>query len=287
MNNSSPLKIAFFGTPDFTTDFLTMLSEGGYTPSLIVTNPDRPVGRGMHVHTPLPKLWAQQHAVTVLQPEKLDDAFFEALQVSQWDLFIVIAYGKIIPERVINLPTHGTINLHYSLLPKYRGATPVESAILHGDTTTGITFQHMRFKLDTGPILLQKEFAIDPTDTTLTLRHKLNQEALLLFPTVLQNIFNNIVVPIEQIEEHASHCKKIAKEDGEISLDEDDAVLDRKYRAYMPWPGLYFFVTKHEKQIRVKINEAMFEDDQFKIISVTPEGGKPQPFDTFKHSYPL
>lgn len=281
MNNTTPLKIAFFGTPDFTTDFLTMLLENNFTPSLIVTNPDSPVGRGLTMRSPLPKVWGNEHEITVLQPEKLDDAFFETLQITEWDLFIVIAYGKIIPERVINLPTFGTINLHYSLLPKYRGATPVESAILNGDPVTGITFQQMRFKLDTGPILLQKEFSISHTDTTLTLRHRLNQEALLLFPTVLQNIFNKTIAPIEQIEEHASHCKKIAKEDGEISLDEDDTVLDRKYRAYMPWPGLYFFVTKHEKQIRVKINEAVFEDNKFKILSVTPEGGKQQPFDIF------
>jgi methionyl-tRNA formyltransferase len=281
MNSTQPRKIAFFGTPDFTVDFLTMLSENNFRPSLIITNPDSPVGRGLTMRSPLPKVWGNEHEITVLQPEKLDDAFFETLQTTKWDLFIVIAYGKIIPERVINLSTFGTINLHYSLLPKYRGATPVESAILHGDPVTGITFQQMQFKLDTGPILLQKEFPIEPTDTTLTLRHRLNQEALLFFPAVLRNIFNKTIVPIEQIEEHASHCKKIAKEDGEISLDEDDAVLDRKYRAYMPWPGLYFFVTKHEKQIRVKINEAIFEDNKFKILFVTPEGGKPQPFDIF------
>lgn len=281
MNNKPSYTIAFFGTPDFTTDFLDMLARGAYTPSLIVTNPDSGVGRGLVMRSPSPKIWGEEHSITVLQPQRLDDAFFTTLQETKWDLFIVIAYGKIIPERVINLPAFGTINLHYSLLPKYRGATPVESAILHGDTVTGITFQQMRFKLDTGPILLQREFPIEHTDTTQTLRHKLNQEALTLFPSLLEKIFNKEVLPQEQKEEHASHCKKITKEDGEIALDEDPVILDRKYRAYMPWPGLYFFVTKHQKRVRVKINEAVFKNNEFKIISVTPEGGKLQPFDIF------
>lgn len=279
------MNIAFFGTPDFTVDFLAMLSENDFRPSLIITNPDSPVGRGLTMRSPFPKVWGNEHEITVLQPEKLDDAFFETLQTTKWDLFIVIAYGKIIPERVINLPTCGTINLHYSLLPKYRGATPVESAILNGDPVTGITFQQMRFKLDTGPILLQKEFPIEPTDTTLTLRHRLNQEALTLFPDVLQKIFNKEIILEEQSEEGASHCKKIVKEDGEISLNEDPMVLDRKYRAYMPWPGLYFFVTKHEKQIRVKINEAVFENNKFTPISVTPENGKKILYSDFVRIY--
>ena len=132
------MNIAFFGTPPFTTDFLDTLVASGYSPSLVVTAPDRAVGRGMVMTAPEPKVWADATGIKVLQPEKLDDAFFTELSETQWDLFVVVAYGKIMPEPVINVPTYGTINVHYSLLPKYRGATPTESAILNGDTTTGV-----------------------------------------------------------------------------------------------------------------------------------------------------
>ena len=275
------MKIAFLGTPAFTTDFLDMLVESGFGPSLIVTNPDRPSGRGMTLRAPEPKVWGDTHSITVLQPEKLDEVFLEELQKESWDLFVVIAYGKIIPESVINLPKYGTINLHYSLLPKYRGATPVESAILNGDTVTGITIQQMRFKLDTGPILAQKEIPIDPTDTTLSLREKLNTEAKEMFPDVLKSIFDGTVQAQEQSEDSASHCRKIAKEDGLIDLSNDPILNDRKYRAYTPSPGTYFMTNDNK---RVKITKAHLENELFIIDEVIPENGKRMSYSAFNSS---
>lgn len=274
------MKIAFFGTPDFTTDFLDLFVEQGFSPSLVVTNPDRPVGRGMTLQSPAPKVWADEHAISVLQPESLDDAFFDILSAQSWDLFIVIAYGKIIPERVITLPKYGTINLHYSLLPKYRGATPVESAILNGDTVTGITIQHMRFKLDSGPILAQKEFPIDSTDTTPSLRTKLNTEALTMFPSVLKAMFDESITPTEQPEEGATRCGKINKEDGELNLSDASEINDRKYRAYYGSIGTYFF---HDGK-RIKITTAHFSEGQFIIDEVIPENGKKMPYGIFVSS---
>lgn len=284
MNNTHK-KIAFFGTPDFTVDFLHMLEKNGYTPSLIVTNPDKPAGRGLILHEPLPKQWAQKRSIQVLQPQKLDEHFFELLQKEQWDLFIVIAYGKIIPQNIISLPSFGTINLHYSLLPRYRGASPVEAALLHGDAETGIAIQQMQFELDSGPLLFQKRISINPTDTTPLLRNTLNKEAVQIFPDVLESIFNNTVEPQEQSKEEVSYCKKIKKEDGEITLDEDPTLLARKYRAYMPWPGLYFFIHKDGKKIRVKINEAFFEEGLFSPTKVTPENSKSLSFSDFLKKY--
>ncbi|MEK7227908.1 MAG: methionyl-tRNA formyltransferase [Patescibacteria group bacterium] len=269
------MKIAFFGTPAFTTAFLEKLTESGFGPSLIVTNPDRPSGRGMILQAPQPKVWGQKHNISVLQPEirqLADDEFLANL--GEWDLFIVVAYGKILPEKLITLPKYGTINIHYSLLPKYRGATPVESAILNGDEITGVVIQQMRYKLDTGPILSQKKISIAPNDTTLSLREKLNNEALIMLPDVLKKIFDQKIEPEEQSEEGASHCKKIAKEDGEIDLDDDGVINDRKYRAYYGSPGTFFFTKKHDKKIRVKINKAHLTDGKFIIDEVTPENGK-------------
>ncbi len=271
------MKIAFFGTPGFTTDFLEKLVETGFAPSLVITNPDRPSGRGMTLKSPEPKVWADEHGIQVLQPEKLDEDFFESLSKESWDLFVVVAYGKIIPEKIIDLPKYGTINVHYSLLPKYRGATPVESAILNGDETTGAAIQQMRFKLDTGPILVQKEIPIEPTDTTLSLREKLNNEALLLLPEVLEKIQNGSAEAVEQSEEGATHCKKISKEDGLLDLNDDGIVNDRKYRAYFGSIGTYFF--KDDK--RVKITKAHLDGGLFVIDEVIPENGKRISFEIF------
>ena len=156
------------------------------------------------------------------------------------------------------------------MLPKYRGATPVESAILNGDEKTGVAIQQMRYKLDTGPILSKKEINIDPSDTTPTLREKLNTEALSILPEVLEKIKNQTLEPMEQSEEGASHCKKISKEDGLLDLNGDPILNDRKYRAYQGWPGLYFF--KDGK--RIKITKAHLEDGRFVIDEVIPENGK-------------
>ncbi|MBP6857763.1 MAG: methionyl-tRNA formyltransferase [Candidatus Pacebacteria bacterium] len=269
------MKIAFFGTPDFTVSFLETLKEHVLSPSLVVTNPDRPSGRGMTLKAPGPKVWGQENDIKVLQPEKLNDEFFEELSKESWDLFVVIAYGKIIPERVINLPKYGTINVHYSLLPKYRGATPVESAILNGDKKTGIAIQQMRYELDSGPIFVSEEVSIDPTDTTPTLREKLNSVAIKLLPSVIKSIFDETIKAQEQAGE-ASHCKKISKEEGEINLNEEATTNDRKYRAYFGSIGTYFF----QNDRRIKITKAHLEWDlsaqagQFVIEEVIPENGK-------------
>lgn len=273
------MNIAFFGTPPFTTDFLNVLVAHGYSPSLVATGPDRPSGRGMTMQSPVPKTWADEHSIKVMQPEKLDDAFFAELSQTPWDLFVVVAYGKIMPERVINLPKYGTINVHYSLLPKYRGATPTESAILNGDTTTGVTIQQMVYKLDAGDILATKEIPIDPTDTTPTLRDKLNTEALALLPETIEQIFDGTIVPTPQDESRVTTCTKISKEMGELNLSDDPVINDRKYRAYYGSVGSYFF----QDEKRIKITKAHLEDGQFVVDEVIPENGKRMPYNVYKN----
>lgn len=297
-NKNLQKKIAFFGTPDFTADFLEVLAAHGYTPSLIVTNPDRPIGRGQVLTSPAPKVWAQKRAeknegaIRVLQPEVLDDAFLETLAHESWDLFIVIAYGKMLPEKVISIPLHGTINLHYSLLPLYRGATPVESAILNGDTETGITFQQMAYKLDSGDLILQEKISLTPTDTTPILRERLNTRAQELFLSVLEALFAGTSTKIPQDESHATRCTKIKKTDGLISLSDDPVMLDRKFRAYTPWPGIYFTTTHRGNPLTVKITAAHYiknrADDHmgasgsFVIDEVIPENHKRMSYKAFE-----
>lgn len=273
--------IAFFGTPDFTTDFLDMLSAQGLTPSLIVTNPDRPVGRGMIMTPPGPALWAQEHGIGLIQPEHIDESVLAMLAETPWDLFVVIAYGKILPATLIDMPKYGTINVHYSLLPAYRGATPVESAILNGDKTTGVCIQKMRYKLDSGPIIENEEVAIEPNDTTLTLRARLNDKALVMLPKTIKKVFEGTVTMTDQDEAQATHCGKISKADGEIKLTDGPLFNDRKFRAHSAHVGTYFFIEKNGKSIRVKVTRAHLHENNFIIDEVIPENGKVQPYDVF------
>ncbi len=268
------MKIAFFGTPEFVTQFLDTLAQQSYTPELIITGPDVPVGRKMTITPPLPKVWAETKGIPYLQPEKITEDFIEHLKNENFDLFIVVAYGKILPEALITLPRLGTINIHYSLLPKYRGATPVESAILAGDTETGVCIQQMVYELDAGDVLAEKTISIDPDETHTELREKLNREALPLLIETIQKLEAGTAVATPQNENGKSICKKIKKEHGLIELTELGEILYQKYRAYFGWPGLYFFDHKHNKEMRIKIGTAHMENQNFIIDTVIPEGKK-------------
>ncbi len=266
------MRIAFFGTPDFVVNFLDALSKHSYTPSLIVTGPDVPIGRKLTLTSPAPKKWAEEKGIYYLQPEKITDDFIETLKKENFDLFVVVAYGKILPEKLIHLPRLGTINVHYSLLPKYRGATPVESAILAGDTETGVSIQQMVYELDAGAILQEMKVPIGLDQTHIELRNKLNQEALPLLLETIQALETGTTEAIPQDENKKTLCKKIKKEHGLVDLSEQGEILYRKYRAYFGWPGIFFFDTKQDRQMRIKIGTAHMEDEKFVIDTVIPEG---------------
>ncbi len=280
----------FWGTPDVASETLEILKTGGYTPSLIITSVDKPQGRKMVV-TPSPvKLWAIENNIPYLQPEKLDNEFIGKLkkEINSKDitLSIVVAYGKILKEELINLPKLGTLNIHYSLLPKYRGASPLQSALLNGDTRTGITIQQMDFKLDSGPIIAQKEVSIDQNEEKDELERKLIELGAETLASILPNIFNKNINKTKQNEGGATYCTKIKKEDGLINLGSDGLANFNKYRAFSGWPGTYFFIkNKSNKKIRVKINKAKYENNSFTIERVTPEGKKEISFTDFEKNY--
>ncbi len=277
-------RIAFWGTPSLTISYLEALKALGVLPVVIVTNPDRPVGRHQTLTPPAPKVWALEHGIAVLQPEKLDAATHEALAEMQLDLSVVVAYGSIIPERFISLPKHETINVHYSLLPKYRGAAPTEAAILAGETETGVCIQMMRKKLDTGPIIAEEVVSIARDETTPELRARLTAIGAQLLVATLPNILRGDISPREQDESLATHCGKIQKADAELDLGGDQALAYRKYRAYKEWPRAFFFTEKEGKQIRVIVTQAHFTDGTFIIEKVLPEGKKEMPFSDFQKS---
>jgi len=276
------LNFIFWGTPDVASETLEILKQNGYIPSLIVTAPDKPQGRKMLITPPPVKVWAIENNITYLQPEMLRSDLFEDLRS---DLNIVVAYGKIIPEDIINLPKLGSINIHYSLLPKYRGASPVEGALLNGDTETGITIQKMEYKMDTGPIIAQEKIAIESDEKAPELRKRLIKIGGELLLKTLPDLMAEKIKLILQDESHATYCKKIKKEDGLIDLNDDPIKNYNKFRAYATWPRTFFF--KDGK--RIIITDAVLENNpidkaqgkQFVIKKVLPEGKKEIKYEVF------
>jgi len=276
-------KSVFFGTDEFSVVVLDELLSHNLAPTLIVTAPDRPQGRGLAMTPPPAKVWAMEHNINVLQPEKLNDTFLRDLG-TDWDIFLLASYGAIIPQRVLDIPRQGTLNVHPSLLPLYRGASPIESAILDDNKETGVSIMLMDDKVDHGPIVLQ-EVAYFPTwptkpevrDTLATLGGRLLAEAIPLW--IVGGIDEQ-----EQEHEFATFTKKITKADGEISLDDDPYQNFLKIQAHTPWPSTFFFAEKNGKQLRVKITEATFEKDALKILRVVPEGKKEVDYETFLRS---
>ena len=280
------MKFVFFGTPEIAAKILEILKENGYLPALVVTAPDRPKGRKLILTPPPVKIWAEQNSIPYIQPEKLTPSAFGTSPLlrgrmggglDSFDLFIVVAYGKIMPEELINLPRIGTINIHYSLLPKYRGAAPVEAAILAGDRETGVSVQQMEFKLDSGPILAEEKTLIGPDETAPELGKRLTELGAALLVKILPGITGGKINPRPQDESGAIYCKKIKKEDGLVDLNEPAKILWYKYRAYFGWPGLYFFAGDK----RVIIKEATYADGVFLIKKVLPEGRKIMDYQNF------
>jgi methionyl-tRNA formyltransferase len=271
-------KIIFFGTPQFTTDFLETFKSAGFEIVGIVTGEDKPVGRGQQMHKPAPKVWGEENSISVLQPTKLDDAFFEEIQKYSADLFIVIAYGKIIPQRVIDLPKFGTINLHYSLLPKYRGASPVESAILNNEKVSGITIQQMVYELDAGNILFQEEMKIEDNDTTETLRENMNRRAQEIFPEFLNNLFSGNIFSLVQDSTLATKSGKFKKEDMDVTKYIKEKDLNKIYTMYKVFPRkIYFF--HGENNLRVKIT-SMIDGNITKLLPESRKEISVQEFET-------
>ena len=287
--NKKDLNFVFWGTPEIASKTLDILKDNGYLPSLIVTSPDRPQGRKMIITPPPVKIWAEKNNIPYIQPEKITSDLLSnpgglAKNPKVWDLFIVVAYGKIIPEEIINTPKLGTINIHYSLLPKYRGASPIEQALLNGDKETGVSIQQMKYKLDSGPIIAQSITPIGIDETKEDLKNRLIEIGGNLLCEILPQIKDASIKTQTQDESQATFCKKIKKEDGEININDNPIKNYNKYRAYYGWPGTYFFTEKNGKKIRVKITKAKYENNSFTIEWVIPEGKKEINYNDFKRN---
>jgi methionyl-tRNA formyltransferase len=280
------MKFVFFGTPEPAVEILDSLNEAGLVPALIVTNPDKPAGRNLKL-TPSPvKEWALRHDIPVLQPEKLTDTvFLYKLKAKSYQLFIVVAYGSILPSELLRIPKRGALNVHYSLLPKYRGPSPVESQILADDRETGVSILLLDEEMDHGAIVAQKAVQITPWPPTAEeLRKKYNEEAGKLLVDILPDWVDGKIEAKPQEHAKATYARKIAKEDVLITLEDDAYKNYLKIQALIAW-GPHFLAEKQSaggaRKIRVRIASAQFKDGKLLITRVVPEGKKEMTYDDF------
>jgi len=279
--SSHKLNIAFFGTPEFAVTILDQLKKNNILPSLIVTAPDKPKGRKLILSAPPVKKWALENTIDIAQPTKLDKDFVETINAHSWDLFIVAAYGLIIPQNVLDIPHKGSLNVHPSLLPKFRGASPIESSILGGATETGVTIMLIDEKMDHGPLLSQLIIPMKGDENASELEMTLAELGGELLAKTIPSWIHGELQEQAQIHDKATFTKKMTKEDGLIDLNDDPTMNYRKIRAYKIWPGTYFFVEKNGKKIRVIIKDASIEKEELCIHKVLPEGKKEMKYEDF------
>ena len=231
-------RLIFMGTPDFSVPSLITLADGAYDVVAVVTQPDRPSGRGRKVELSPVKQAALARDIPVMQPRSLrDPQAVAALAALRPDVIVVAAFGQILRADVLSLPPHGCINVHASLLPRWRGAAPVQAAILAGDQVTGSTIMRMDEGMDTGPILAQAALAIDPADTGATLTRRLAQQGAELLTETLPRWLAGQITSQPQDQTLAMLCRPLRKEQGVIDWTEPAEAIARAVRAFNPWPA--------------------------------------------------
>ena len=275
------MKYVFFGTPRFAEIVLGELIDADMAPIALVCNPDRPLGRKKIVTPPPTKtlLTGRKPSILIFQPEKLDDSFVKKLRSLQPDFFVVAAYAKIIPGTVLAIPRLGTLGTHPSLLPAYRGASPIQSVILAGESKTGSTIYQMDEKMDHGPIFAQEDVPLNALDTDyLSLEKQLAELSARLLIKTIPILLNNTTAPRAQDESRATFTKKFTTENGFIEYSELDAAVSgnsdkaelilRTIHAFNPEPGAW---TLRDGK-RIKLLEACLDNNALKLLKIQEEG---------------
>jgi methionyl-tRNA formyltransferase len=301
---SSSLKLVFCGTPAFAVPTLEKLVEAGFAVPLVVTQPDRPKGRGMELALSPAKQAALRLGLQVSQPEKIknNDEFRQQLAAIAPHAIIVVGYGRIIPQWMIDLPPIGNLNLHGSLLPKYRGAAPIQWAIARGETVTGVTTMRIDAGLDTGDILLQKEIPIAPEDTAVTLAPRMAAIGAELMVETLHGLQAGTVHRRPQDHSRATLAPILKKEDGQIDFQLNAQEILNRLRGFQPWPGAYTSFRGKSLHIwavqpvesAVAASEVLVESGRLivgcgagalQLLEVQVEGKKRMPGADFVHGY--
>lgn len=306
------MKVIFMGTPYFAAPSLeTLINSSDFKPIAVVTAPDKPIGRKQELTSSPIKALSQKNNILILQPEKVkNEEFAEQIKNLRPDLIVVTAYGKIIPKYILDIPGYGCVNVHASMLPKYRGPAPIQAAILQEDKTTGITIMLMDEKMDTGPIISQREIAIDSLETLETLQNKLSKSGAELLIETLPRYISGELKPQPQDDSLATYCQMITRDNGKIIWNKTSEETEHQIRAFTPWPGAFTFYhiqpNKRLKIIRAEIcnyaaessdleyGKVIFNNDKLliktgngwlSILELQLEGGRPISAQEFINGY--
>lgn len=302
------VSVVFFGTHTFAVKILeSLLSDKNISVDLVITQPDKPVGREQKLQPSPVKIFAEAHGLKIDQPKSLKSyqvSPFPALGGTPptgggpFQLGVVAQYGSIIPKPILESPTHGILNVHTSLLPKYRGASPIQSAIMNGDPETGVTIMQMNEGLDTGPIILQKSLKIGPDDTYAIVDQKLAELGAQALLEAIPAYISGSLQPQTQDEMQVTTCKQLTREDGRINWQKTAQEIYNQYRALTPWPGVWTIwneqrikllkirpTSQTSKPGLVSVNNDSLiigsTDGALEIIDLQIEGKKPMDAKTF------
>lgn len=271
------MKVVYMGTPDFAVEPLEAIINSGHEVVCVFTQPDRIKGRGQEVSMSPVKECALKYGIRVLQPEKIrQPEWVSELKSIDADIFVVAAFGQILSKEILDMPKYGCINIHASLLPKYRGAAPIQWCILNGEEYTGVTIQQMAEGVDTGDILLQEKIPIEKDDTGVTLFDKLMHLGAKMITKILPMIESGNVNPIPQNESEATHVGKISKELGAVNWADSAVKIERYVRGLNSWPSAYTVL--NGKNLKIWEAETAFSEDKDitvgvpgTVVEVSPE----------------
>jgi methionyl-tRNA formyltransferase len=281
------MDLVFCGTPRFAVPTLEKLVGAGFRVRLVVTQPDRPKGRGLELVASPVKESALKLNIPTTQPERIktNEEFRAQISTLKPDTIIVVGYGRLIPQWMLDLPPFGNINLHASLLPKYRGAAPIQWAIAKGETVTGVTTMRLDAGLDTGDILLQKELAITPDDTSETLSPLLAAIGSDLVVETLRDIQAGTIHPRPQDHSHASLAPILKKEDGLVDFSRPATEILNRMRGFQPWPGAYARPPAETRVVADRLFVGCALDTSLELLELQVEGKKPTSARDFIHGY--
>lgn len=239
------MRLAFMGTPEFALPTLkALILEKSHEVSIVITQPDKPKGRGRQLQMPPVKLLALEHGIPVFQPRKLKEnpEILEAVKKENLDAVIVVAYGKMIPDKMLGLPKHGFVNVHASLLPRFRGAAPINRAIIEGCTVTGVSIMQIDSGMDSGPVFLEAKAPITDEDDAISLSHRLSELGAEKLLEALTLLGQGNIKAVPQRHEEATYAPMLAKEEGEIDWGKDPKTIHNMIRGLVPWPCAYTYL---------------------------------------------
>lgn len=263
MEDSKKLSVIFMGTSSFAKNIFETLIDAGFNVLSAYTQPAKIVGRDQEMQKSVVEEIAAKNNIKVFSPEKFEEKTLDEIKKQNPDMIIVAAYGKILPEDLLKIPKFGALNVHPSLLPKFRGPSPVQNALLEGVTETGTTIMLIDKGMDTGDIISQKKVLVEPQETYPELLEKMARVSSELLLETIDLWVGKKINPQKQNDSEATYCQMIERSDGKIIWSDDAEVIFNRYRAFLPWPGVFTFWKKGKENLRLKIHKMSLEKSSF------------------------